>query len=146
MTAYNFDDSNIQWSTLEGIEHLAYSILDIDEKNKIVDVLFKLEPNRQIVLHRHMAVNHSFVIQGEHRLFEPNGELKEIRAVGSYTTSPASEESHRECGGEDGAVVLFSIRGSDGVFYEVLDDQKNLVAALGMQDFVDLFEANKKKQ
>jgi hypothetical protein len=146
MATYNFDDSNIQWSNLEGIEHLSYSILDVDIANKIVDVIFKLEPFRQIVLHRHMAVNHTFVIQGEHHLYELNGELKEIRAVGSYTTSPASEEPHRECGGEEGAVVLFSIRGSDGVFYEVLDDQKNLVATLGMQDFVDLFEANKKQQ
>ncbi len=143
MTTNKFDDSNIQWSKLEGIEHLSYSILDIDVTNKIVDVIFKLEPFRQIILHRHMAVNHSFVIQGEHRLYEPNGELKEIRAVGSYTSSPASDEPHRECGGEEGAVVLFSIRGSDGVFYEVLDDQQNLVATLGMQEFVDLFEANK---
>lgn len=146
MTPYKFDDSNIQWSKLEGIEHLGYSILDVDVKNKIVDVIFKLEPFRQIVLHRHMAVNHSFVIQGEHRLYEPNGELKEIRAVGSYTSSPASDEPHRECGGEDGAVVLFSIRGSDGAFYEVLDDQQNLIATLGMQDFVDLFEANKNQK
>ncbi len=142
MTAYNFDDSNIQWSNLEGIEHLAYAILDIDEKNKIVDVLFKLEPNRQIVLHRHMALNHSFVIQGEHRLYEPNGELKEIRAVGSYTSSPASDEPHRECGGNQGAIVLFSIRGSDGIFYEVLDNQENLMGTLSMQDFMGLYEAN----
>lgn len=146
MTIYNFDDSNIQWSKLEGIEYLAYSILDIDVKNKIVDVLFKLEPNKQIVLHRHMALNHSFVIQGEHRLYESNGEIKEIRAVGSYTSSPSSDEPHRECGGNEGAIVLFSIRGSDGVFYEVLDDEQNLIGTLGMQDFVDLFEANKRQK
>lgn len=143
MATYNFDDSNITWYKLGDIEHLGYSILDIDEKNNIVDVIFKLEPFKQIVLHRHMAINHSFVIQGEHRLYEANGELKEIRAVGSYTSSPASNEPHRECGGKEGAIVLFSIRGSNGVFYEVLDDQQNVIAALGMQDFIDLYEPNK---
>ncbi len=142
MATYNFDDSNIQWHKLGDIEHLGYSILDIDAENRIVDVIFKLEPFRQIVLHRHMAVNHSFVIQGEHHLYEANGELKEIRAVGSYTSSPASNEPHRECGGKEGAIVLFSIRGSDHIFYEVLDDQQNLIGALSMQDFVDLYKAN----
>ena len=42
MTDYIFDDSNIQWHKLEGIDHLGYSILDIDAEYKIVDVLFKL--------------------------------------------------------------------------------------------------------
>ena len=146
MTTYTFDDSSIQWHKLGDIEHLSYSILDIDTMNKIVDVIFKLEPFKQIVLHRHMALNHSFVIQGEHRLYEANGELKEIRGVGSYTSSPASNAPHRECGGKEGAIVLFSIRGSNGIFYEVLDDQQNLIAALGMQDFVDLYEANNSKK
>jgi hypothetical protein len=90
-----------------------------------------------------MAFNHSFVIQGEHRLYEANGELKEIRAVGSYTSNPASNEPHRECGGNEGAIVLFSIRGSDDIFYEVLDNQQNFIEALGMQDFVELYKANK---
>jgi quercetin dioxygenase-like cupin family protein len=138
MTTYNFDDSNIQWHKLEGIEYLAYSILNINEKDKIVDVIFKLEANKQIVLHRHKALNNSFVIQGEHLLYEPNGKLKEIRSVGSYTSSPASDEPHRECGGDEGAIVLFSIRGSDGVFYEILDDDQNLIGSLSMHDFVEL--------
>jgi hypothetical protein len=90
-----------------------------------------------------MAFNHSFVIQGEHRLYEANGELKKIRAVGSYTSNPASNEPHRECGGNEGAIVLFSIRGSDDIFYEVLDNQQNFIEALGMQDFVELYKANK---
>ncbi len=141
MTSYNFDDSNIHWHTLENIEHLSYSILNIDETNKIVDVLFKLEPNKPILSHRHKALNHLFVIQGEHHIYAANGTLKETRPVGSYTSSPASDEPHRECGGNEGVIVLFSIRGSDGVFYEVLDDEQNLIGTLGMQDFIDLYKA-----
>ncbi len=49
MAIYTFDDSNIRWNTLDGFEHLEYSILDIDEDNKIADVLFKFAANQQIV-------------------------------------------------------------------------------------------------
>jgi hypothetical protein len=92
------------------------------------------------VLHRHKVHNNTFVVQGEHRLYEPDGKLKEIRAVGSYTRSPASDDPHREGGGDQDVVVFFSIRGSDGVLYEVLDDDQNQIATLGFQDFVGLFQ------
>jgi hypothetical protein len=144
MTSYNFDDSNIQWHKLGDFEHFVYSILDIDRENHIADVLFKFEPHRPIVLHRHMAINKTFVIRGEHRIYEPNGELKEVRAVGSYTSSPASTQPHRECGGDDGAVVFFSIRGKNSVLYEILDDGQNLIGTLSLQDLIGLAETNKK--
>lgn len=138
MTSYKFDDSHIQWQRFGDFEYFVYSILNIDEKNKIIDVLFKLEANKQIFLHRHKTLNATFVIQGEHRLYEANGKIKEIRAVGSYTFSPANEEPHREGGGEEGAVVLFSIRGNSGVLYEILDDNANQMGTLSMQDLVNL--------
>ncbi len=141
MTLYTFDDRNICWNKLGDFKHIVYSILDIDMDNKIIDVIFKLEAKKQIFLHRHKALNKSLVIQGEHHLYNANGEIKEIRPVGSFTSSPACDEPHRECGGDEGAVVLFSIRGEDGVLYEVLDDQHNLMMTLSFQDLVDLFEA-----
>jgi quercetin dioxygenase-like cupin family protein len=137
-----FNDANINWQTLENFEHLLYSILNIDEQNKIVDVIFKFAANQQIVLHRHKVLNHLFVIQGEHRIYEANGALKEVRPVGSYTISQPSIEPHREGGGDIDVVVLFSIRG-DGAFYEILDDDLNVIATLGMQDFVDLYKNQK---
>ena len=141
MELCKFNDRNIHWNRLGDFEHLAYSILSIDEKNKIADVLFKFAANQQIVLHRHMAQNNTLVIQGEHRIYEPNGKLKEVRPVGSYTASPPSNDPHREGGGDQDAIVLFSIRGNDGVLYEVLDDDSNLRATLSMQDLIGLYEA-----
>jgi hypothetical protein len=81
------------------------------------------------------------VIQGEHRLYEADGKLKEIRPAGRYTVSSPSDEPHREGGGDEEAIVFFSIRGSDGVFYEILDDDQNVIATLGMQDFIDLYNS-----
>lgn len=142
MNNYLFTDKNIAWQQLGAFENFRYSILNIDKANKIIDVIFRFEPHNPIVLHRHCALNHTFVIHGEHRLFHANGELKAARAVGSYTVSPPEPTSHRECGGDDGAVVLFSIRGTEGVMYEILDEEENIIGALGMQDFVGLYEMN----
>jgi hypothetical protein len=35
-------------------------------------------------------------------------------------------------------IVYFSIPGSDGVLYEILDDDLNIIATLGFQDFINL--------
>jgi quercetin dioxygenase-like cupin family protein len=140
MPKHFFDDSHIQWQTLAGFDHLHYSILDIDEHNKIIEVLYKFAAREQIALHRHKAQNNIFVIQGEHRIYKADGELKEIRATGSYTLSQPSEEPHREGGGDVDVIVLFSIRGSDGVLYEILDDELNVIATLSMQDYIDLYK------
>ena len=96
MTSYDFDDRHIPWQRFEEFDHLQYFIFDIDRERQVVDVLFKFAGNEQIVLHRHKVLNHTFVIKGEHRLYEPNGEVKEVRPVGRYTVSPASDEPHRE--------------------------------------------------
>jgi len=139
MNPSTFNDT-IAWQTLAGIEHLQYFILDIDAQHNIIDVVFKFAALQQIVLHRHKALNKTLVIQGEHRLYEADGKLKEVRALGSYTSSQASDTPHREGGGETDAIVVFSIRGSTGVLYEILDDNLNIMATLSLQDFKDLYQ------
>jgi quercetin dioxygenase-like cupin family protein len=104
------------------------------------DVLFKFAANEKIVLHRHKAHNNTFVVQGEHRLYKPDGTLKEVRAVGSMTSSPPDVEPHREGGGDQDVIIAFSIRG-DGVLYELLDDDKNIIGTISFQDLIDLHAA-----
>jgi quercetin dioxygenase-like cupin family protein len=106
----------------------------------IADVLFKFAANEKIVLHRHKAHNNTFVVQGEHRLYKPDGTLKEVRAVGSMTSSPPDVEPHREGGGDQDVIIAFSIRG-DGVLYELLDDDKNIIGTISFQDLIDLHAA-----
>ena len=82
MAPYNFDDRGIKWSTLTlppvgELKHLVFSMLNVDEENHIAHVLFKFAANEKIVLHRQMIHNNTFVVQGEHRLYEPDGTLKE---------------------------------------------------------------------
>lgn len=143
MNTYRFDDSAIQWNRFgECVPSFHYSILHVDEKDRIVDVLFKLPANERIVLHVHHALNHTFVVQGEHRLYETDGTLREIRRAGSYTVSPRSEHPHREGGGEQDAIVFFSIRpGNDELIYELLDDVGNPVGTVTFQTLVELYQA-----
>ncbi|HMW29988.1 regulator [Plasticicumulans sp.] len=143
MPEHTFDDSSIRWNRFGEFEPaFHFTILDIDESRRIADVLFRLPAEAQIVLHRHLVLNHTFVVQGEHRLYEPDGSLREARATGTHTVSPASERPHREGGGAQDAIVHFSIRpdGADDL-YELLDDAGNPLARVTWPMLVELYRA-----
>lgn len=144
MANHTFDDREIYWQQLEGIEHLSYYILDVNRDSQIADVLLRFSAGEKILLHRHMALNHMLVIQGQHILYEPEGTIKEVRPTGRYTVSPASEEPHREGGGTDqDVVIMFSMRGTDGALYQFLDDELNVTGELGMEDLDNMFSLQK---
>lgn len=140
--SYAFDDRNIRWQPLGDLQHFVAAVYDIDEARKVVDFIIKFDANQQIILHRHLAHTNTLVVQGEHRLYESNGELKEIRPVGSYTSSPPGEP-HREGGGSEGAVVFYSVRAEAGDLFELLDDQMNVLSRLAIADFAALQQAAK---
>ena len=138
-----FDDADIQWQPFGDFPHFVYAIQHVDMEQRIADVLFKFAANQQIVLHRHKALNHTFVVQGEHRIYERDGTLREVRPTGSYTVSPANETPHREGGGEQDVIVLFSMRPQPGEkLYELLDDQGNLLADLTLDTLHALHTAS----
>ncbi len=141
MSTLPFDIRNIRWSTLDDIPHVAYHICAVDEEKRIVDILFKFDANAKIVLHRHKADYITLVLQGELRLYRPNGELKEIRPVGSYVEGKATGEPHTEGGGDQDVIAFFSNRNVDNVVYEILDENLAVVATLGMAEFKVLMEA-----
>jgi hypothetical protein len=58
-----------------------------------------------------------------------------------YKSTPPGDV-HREGGGPDqDVVVFFDMRGCDGVFYEILDDDRNVVALLSYADFLGAYKA-----
>lgn len=140
---YPFDDRNMRWYTLGDFEHFVFAMLDVDTKKLIADFILKFPPHRQIFLHRHLALTNTFVVQGEHRLYEPDGSLREIRPVGSYTSSPPGEP-HREGAGDGGGVVFYSVRGKDGVLFEGLDEDLKVNVTLSLEDFVGAYKEQTK--
>src|SRR5262244_2228198 len=141
-TSYVFDDRNIRWYKLGDFEHFVLAMLDVDVSQKIVDFILKFPPDQQIFLHRHLALTNTLVVQGEHRLYEPNGALKEVRPVGSYTSTPPGEP-HREGAGDGGGVVFYSVRGKDGVLFEVLADDFTVIGTLSLEDFANALKEQK---
>jgi quercetin dioxygenase-like cupin family protein len=140
-TEYRFDDSGIRWNTLEGIDDVWYHVLDVDERNRTVDVLFKFSANAKIVLHRHWADYRTFTIQGELRLYNSKNEVTEIRKAGSYVAKSAGGAPHREGGGDQDVIALFSNRNVEGPMYEILDGDLKTLATLGYDDFKELLKA-----
>jgi 2,4'-dihydroxyacetophenone dioxygenase len=137
-----FDDSAIRWQPFGDLPHFVFAIQHVDMTQRIADVLFKFAAGQQIVLHRHKALNHTFVVSGEHRLYEMDGRLREVRPTGSYTVSPASETPHREGGGDQDVVVLFSMRPRPGeILYEVLGDDGQVIGEITLETLDEIQRA-----
>jgi 2,4'-dihydroxyacetophenone dioxygenase len=136
-----FDTRNIKWNRIEGFDHIEYHVCDVDEANRSVDILFKFAVNQKIAMHRHHADYRTLVLQGELRIYRPNGEIKEIRPVGSYVFTPAGGEPHTEGGGDQDVVTFFSNRNVDGLIYEILDADQNTIAKFGIPEFKALLDA-----
>lgn len=136
-----FDDQAIRWQPFGDFPHFVFAIMQVDMEQRIADVLFKFAASQQIVLHRHKALNHTFVVRGEHHIYETDGSLREVRPTGSYTITQASETPHREGGGAEDVIVLFSMRPKPGeVLYEVLDDGGNAIAEITLETLHQIFE------
>lgn len=140
MSTLPFDTRNIRWNTIDGFDHVAFHVCAVDEDKRIVDILFKFDAHAKIVLHRHRADYVTLVLQGELRIYRANGELKEVRPVGSYVTGKADGEPHTEGGGDQDVIVFFSNRNVDNVVYEILDENLNIVTTFGVAEFKALFD------
>jgi quercetin dioxygenase-like cupin family protein len=130
-----FDDSNLTWRQLEGLDDLWFYVYNVDRANGIVDVIFKFRANSRVPLHQHKTPYVTLVLQGELRFFRPNGDYKETRPIGSYVTGVANGEPHTEGPGDEDAIVLFSNRNVEDALYEFLDDDGNPTLTLRIGDF-----------
>jgi len=139
----SFDETEVNWQELPGVDHTWLSILNVDDNAKIVDVLFKFSANEKIVLHRHTANFNTFVIKGEHRIYNPEGELKEVRPIGTYKASLPDIEPHREGGGDEDVIILFSLRPYNNTdpIYEILDGNNEVESTMSFDDLKEMYEA-----
>jgi len=141
MTTQPFDSRNVHWNKIDGIDHLAYHVLAVDEAKRIVDILFKFDANAKIALHRHKADYITLVLQGELRIYRADHTLKEIRPVGRYVAGAADGEPHTEGGGDQDVIAYFSNRNVGTTIYEILDEGSNVIATFGIAEFKALLDA-----
>ena len=140
MTAQQFDDRHIQWRELAGFKHMLVSIFFVDEAKNRVDLLIKFDPNEKVLLHRHLADTNTFVIEGDHVIYEPDGQVREVRPVGQYTFG-TGRDAHDEGGGPNGCVLFYSVRGETDALFDMLDANLDVVATLHTADFKPAFDA-----
>ena len=141
-----FDEGEVNWQTLPGpdgspADHIGMSILSVEDQAKIIDVLFKFSANEKIIGHRHTSDFNTFVVKGEHRIYDLNGELREVRPAGTYRATRASDDAHTEGGGDEDVVILFSLRPYDNEkpSYEILDENQEVVATMTFDAMKDLY-------
>ena len=127
-------DEVVSWEPFAGLEHLELSITEVDQDREILDAIVRFPPNQVISMHKHCAQTNMFAIQGELRIYEPDGKLREVRPAGNYYRG-RRDDVHTEGGGDDGAVVLYSVRGhGDDELFELMDEQQNVLATIGWKD------------
>ena len=148
MNLANFDAAAVNWQPLPGpdgnpADHIEMSIVNVDDDAKIVDVLFKFAANEKILLHRHTSNFNTFVVQGEHRIYEPDGALKETRPAGTYKASVPDTEPHQEGGGDEDVVILFSLRPYSATkpIYEILDDHHQIASVMTFDDLKAVYQS-----
>lgn len=131
---FNLYDHEISWQPFGGIENLELTLCDIDEERKVVDLLVRFAPDQTVTMHNHLAQTNMFIIQGELRMYEPDGSVREVRPAGRYYRG-TTNDAHSEGGGPIGAVVLYSMRADTGDnVLEILADDQSVVATLTMDD------------
>ncbi len=137
-SAGRFDDRNIEWRRIDGIDGMEIAVCSVDRARNCVDFLARFEPGSKVLYHRHLADTHTFIIDGDHVIYEPDGSVRESRPVGLYTATAASDDVHSEGGGQDGCVILYSARGQGPELFEMLDEGMESAGIMSVADFEPL--------
>lgn len=134
LPGFKLYDHEITWLPFAGIENLELTLCDIDEARRVVDLMVRFAPNKTVTMHNHLAQTNMLIIQGELRIYEPDGSIRESRPAGRYYRGRTGD-THSEGGGPEGAVVFYSMRCDDEPnVLDVMDDAGNVRATLTLDD------------
>lgn len=134
---FTFQASAIDWKQFRALEGVYYHILGVDVEAETVDWLMKFDPDRACVMHRHTGPTKTFVLEGEHHVFEPapdGGTRRIVRQAGTWAASDG-ESVHYESGGPGGGVIYLCMRGREGVIYDILDAAMQSERAISVHEF-----------
>ena len=81
---------------------------------------------------QHLWDLHADGARGEHR----------VRRAGDYALTAGDALPHLERGGEEGGVAFFGNHSSNGLLYEILDEDLNLIMDVTMEVLIADWKAN----
>jgi len=148
-----FDPSRYKWREVIGEDSLSYkvrhdyTILGYDLEKQTLDMLVRWTPDGgHCPLHRHVATTTILVLEGEQHLWDlkPDGTRGEhrMRRAGDYALSTGDVYPHFESGGDTGGIVFFGNHAADGVLYEIVDEEGNVMMDTTIAGLVDDWKAN----
>lgn len=116
---------NVVWKKMRGYEGFDYKLLNVNRDNKIIEMLFRFEPEQKCFFHRHYHPTSTLVITGEQRIYEKNRKnglltLSKIRKAGEFGVSEG-EETHIEGGGSMGGIIYQNIQVKNNIVYSILN-------------------------
>lgn len=147
MSQSSFDPTRYKWreviegpSTAYKVRH-DYTILGYDLDAGTLDMVVRWSGDGgHCPIHRHTATTTVLVLEGEQHLWDiaPDGSRGEprVRRAGDYALTRAEALPHLERGGDDGGLVFFGCHSTDGLLYEILDDDNNVVANVTMESLL----------
>ena len=139
---------NIIWRKMGNYKGFDYKLLNVDPDTKIIEMLFRFEPNQKCFFHRHYHPTSTLVIRGEQRIYEKDIEknktvLSKIRKAGEYGISTGTE-THIEGGGPEGGIIYQNIQVQNEIVYSILDEKDLSVKVdVTFDNFFDDFSSDK---
>jgi hypothetical protein len=134
---HRLDDDAIRWTPFRGYPDLSFCVLGVNEVRQKVDLLFRMAPGARCPTHRHVGPTDTLVLEGEHRTWARHGDgwqLDQVRPPGFFASNEG-DHLHFEQGGPEGTIVLLSMVAVDGLIWEVLGDNGEIVDRATLDDF-----------
>lgn len=129
-------NESVAWRPFPGFDGLYYWVVGVDRERDVVDMLMRFDPLATCVPHRHVGPTRTLIIEGEHRLYEPDGSgTITARRIAGQLGANDGDETHIEGGGEAGAIILLTMTAVDGVVYEIFDEKLHLERVITLDDF-----------
>ncbi len=149
----SFDATRYKWREVTGepgdsyFVHHDYTILGHDLAAGTLDMVVRWQGDGgHCPIHRHTATTTVLVLEGEQHLWDvhPDGARDNPRArrAGDYALTRAESLPHLERGGPEGGLVFFGSHSADGLLYEILDDDGNVVVNVTMESLLADFASN----
>lgn len=153
MAQSSFDPRRHKWRRVTAEPQLSckidhdYTILGYDLGAGTLDMVVRWAGDGgHCPIHRHLATTTVLVLEGEQHLWDlhPGGTRgpERIRRAGDYALTVGEALAHLERGGPAGGTVFFGNHASDGLLYDLLDDDLNVVVQVTMAGLVDDWKAN----
>jgi myosin-crossreactive antigen len=128
----------ISFFPLPGIEGLDIHVFDIDLERQIADAAVRFAPDKNVASHCHVSQTNMLILSGELVIYEDDGSERDRRTAGKYYRGKRND-THKEGGGPDGAIVLYSVRGHGDIkIIEILDEKGSPIGALTFDDLVKI--------